>query len=577
MTILLDGQDFTQFISGVDEAKSDIIVTVTKKEAGRGISKKFTNELTFLGGPGGTGAFDYIKPILIDDPNGGNKSITIKMFDECCLDENGDPWLAFEGIIRGDSVDWCEGDCFCTGNAVEHTVETKKIDCLKSTTIFDNYAGFQSNNHPRMVYCDELRPNWLHHVVIILGIIVNIILLILTPIVAILSVIIQAICAIVNIVGGDCPDELADGILDDFQEFKELLNESIIGCGRVHPSPLVRNYINNVCNKCGIVWNSSILKNASSDYYNTVYMSAPMEKGTRDNTVKWIDENKPLLTGEGLLEQLTLPFNAEYHYVNGVLYFERKDFFYNRPIWVDYDTLKQEDRIEGKLCYQWRADEKSAFARFSYTPDPVDAVGNEAINFYSDIVEWNQPFNDLQKGQREVILPFGPTRWRKDGIDPDVLGNYEANPFYGNLISQFNDAIILQKGVAFQPRLLIWDGKNLGSQYNYVRKYTMPGYPMSPSQNYNFPYHFNEYNVAANTAYPPNQPNMGIYGRFYTIDHPKLFADKGKTFSMTFRFNCEELRNFDIFKNIQLPSAQGRINEVQINYSKRTMEITGDL
>lgn len=566
--IEIDGVDFTGDVSGIAKVR----VSTSKKDGDNKITKRFTNELTFM-----RAAYTYMKPILIDNPLGKNASCAVKIYDTCCKDDDGNYFLVFEGVIRGDSIDWCIGDCFFTGQCLEHTEATKKIDCLKSTLITDNWNGIMTASHPRMTYCDELRPNWLHDVVIILGIIINIILLILTPIVAILSVIISTVCFLVDLFGGDCPDELEDGILDNFLEFKERLNESILGCGRQHPSPLVRTYISNVCDKCGIPWQSSILKNPASDYFNTVYLYAPSDKGTRDTTVKIIERNTPIHTGETFLQELTTPFNADFNVKSGVLYFERKDFFWNNPNWIEANNVP----LDGKVCLHWRDDDKVAFLNIKYTEDPVDKVANEARDFYREIVEWNSPFNDLQKGFKDVQIPYGPTRWRKDGIDRDVIGTYAGAPFFSGLIAQFDDAIIMASGNAFQARLLIWDGISLTD--SFVKKYSIAGYPLNSSQNYNYPYQLHEHNVIANTIYASNAPGQSIYARFHSIDNPKVSPDLGKDFDFQFQFDCEHLRTFDIFKNVGIYNddgsymGSGRMEEVAFDFEKRLCTVSGKI
>lgn len=562
MRILIDGADMTEFVDGI----KDVSITHQKKDGENKSSKKFTKELTFFGD-----AYDHMKPILIDSPFGKNNFCSVKIYDTCCKDDDGNEFLVFEGAVRGDTIDWCEGDCFFKGTCIEHTEATKKIDCLKTTLIWDNWNGFMSKAHPRMTYCDELRPNWLHHVVIILGILSTFTLYILTPIVAVISVIVTAVCFLVDLFGGDCPDELEDGILDDYINFINLFKQNILGCGRQHPSPLVRDYISNVCDKCGIPWSSTVYKNPTSDYYNTVYMYAPVEKGTRDTSVKMIEKNLPNHTLETFLEQLKAgPLNLDWNVKNGVLYIERKDFFWTNVSWIDTNNID----LDGQICYKWRDEEKPAFADLAYTEDPVDQCGNEAKERYWEIIEWNVPFNELQKGKLEARFPFGMSRWRKDGIDPDVIGAYSGAPFFSGVIAQYNDALIMQSGVCFQPKLLIWDGSSLVS--SFVKKFFIAGSPILPGQNYNAPYHMDEYGVATNTMYPTTQPFMSAYGRFWSIENPKTNPDKGKNFNFTFNFTCDQLQDFDIFKNVDLSEGSGRIDEVTFTYGeKRQCKVTG--
>ena len=575
VTIKLDGVIYDDPVDGL----SSIRTRIQKKRSDNKLQKSFSEELVFHGQ-----AYEYIKQQLIDDPQGRLKKIRFEMFDLCCLDDTGNPLLVFEGIIRGDSIDWCDGECFVSTQIIEETDDTQKIDCMKSTLIFDNRNGFQSQDHPRVTYCLELRPSVIHDLFIILGWILILVLTILYPIAAIVFVIvtvINAIISVINLLGGNIDKIDFDGddttnVLEEYTNLINLLKQSILGCGRQHPSPLVRDYVKNACDICGMTFQSSIYNDPSSDYYNAVYYNAPVEKGTRDTSIKYIIENKPIKTLEGFLEDLKLVHNADYEVKNGVLYFERKDFFWDGDIWVDTEDLKSRGLlIDDKVCYSWRDDPEAAFARLSYTEDPVDWVGNEARDRYNDIVEWNSPFNSLQVGPKEYILPFGMCRFRGDGIDRDVYEAYAGAPFFAGTIASFNNVVIQNNGTNFQPKLLIWDGVSLSNAK--IKRYGITGFPIPTNKNYNFPYLFNEFWLLPNSIYPSDHPDIGLYGRFFSIDNPKVQPDRGLDFEFGINFanNCEIIRKFSIDKSVQLPVGEGRIENVDIDWTNRIIDVKG--
>lgn len=574
MIIKLNGIEFTSSgnrpeVEGLDKT---FTVNIRKKTEKKLQAKNITGELTFV-----RGAFDLIKQELIDHANARMNKVDVLILDDCCLDDDGNPSVAFEGILQANRINWCDGDCFCTGQPVEHTDDTLLYDCFRTTLIADDRNGFRSQNHPRMTYCNELRPDWFHDFVLIVGILLNLLLAILTPIVFLLSIIVQIICFIATVVPGvSCPTGLQNGILDDYLAFMNQLNEIIVGCGRQHPSPLVRAYILNACNICGISFQSTILNNPTSEYYNSVYFNAPVEKGTRDLGVKYIDINYPIHNGESFMEELKEVFAADWTVRNGVLIFEREDWFWTGNQWIDLQDIINANKLEGKVCYTWRDTNKYAYARFEYSLDAVDVCGNEARERHNDIVEWNNPVNEIQNGEYSLRLAYGMTRYRGDGIDRDVLSTWQNAPFLSSVISQYDDVIIMDKGVAFQPKLLIWDGADINN--GRVKKYSIPFHPVIPSENFNFPYMFNETNVSANTIYPTNQPNMGIYGRFHAWKNPKVSIDRGQEFTFTFMYDCEHIRNFDIYKNVRFPSGEfGRMEDVTIDYTNKTITVKGNI
>ena len=209
------------FIEGLD----DFSVSHDLDENGNEM-KKVSNTLVWHGG-GVTGSpFEIFKADLIDDPEGKNKSIPVEFFDNCC----GDPKSIFKGVVKGDSLRWCDGQCFIEAEAIEDDTDDRALDCLESTLIFDNRNGFQSQVHPRVTYCNELRPNWLHDVILILGIIVNIIQLILIPVVSVVAFVIALFT--LGAAGGL-------SLINDYIALIPALKEAITGCGRQHPSPIV--------------------------------------------------------------------------------------------------------------------------------------------------------------------------------------------------------------------------------------------------------------------------------------------------------------------------------------------------
>lgn len=518
-------------------------------------------------------AYEIINTNIIQNPEGKNAYLPVQIYEDTCCDS---PILLFEGIIRGDSVDWCYGKCECTVSLIEQTAETEKLNCLKSTLVFDNWNNFQSDDHPRLKYCVELRPEVVAYVILILGQILNIIFYVLYPIAFVILLIIEAVNALIDLFGGDPID--FDGneqtnFMQEFLNWIDNLNQRIVACGRVHPSPFVRSYIQNACGKCNISWQSSIYKNSTSDYYNAMYMSAPVEKGTYDDDVKYIVKNAPYKTLTGFLDDLKLVHNADYDVIDGVLYFERKDYFYSGDIFVSYLSLDGVQRIKDTLCCRFRDEERPAYGRFEYSLDAMDVCGNEAAERYKEIVEWNQPYSPLQAGAKEVFLPFGTPRFRDDGIDPDILQGFQGNGGFGGTILAHQGVMILSNHLAFQPKLLIWDGVDL--TFARVKKYDIAGFDVPANENYNYPYLFTEFNSEPNTAYPSTQPGTALYPRFYSIDNPKLILDEGEEFTFSFYYDCESLSTAKTARFVQLPNGVGRIQSLTVNLDEKYITIQG--
>lgn len=580
--IVLDGQelDIVNDVSG--ELKTVVEIRDSDDQENR--VRAVSNSYTLTGA-----AYNIVAASFIDDPNGKNNELLVKIYDVGCCETDT---LLFEGRLISDNVKWCYDECTCDVIFEEYTETTKAIDCVKSTLIYDNRNGFQSIQHPRMRYCIEPRPDVVFFFIMAVGEILNLLLIILTPIVAALSLlngILQAIEDTINLIPGvninitfDFDGNSSTNLLQEFQNWRNQLNERLVGCGRAHPSPLVRDYIQNVCGICGLQFQSSIYNDPASDYYNAVVMFAPVAKGSLNEGVFWIDANLLIKTLDQFLNDLKPVHNAKWEIQNGVLYFERKDFFDDGLPFVNYEALSTQERITEKLCIEWRNEDRPAYLQCQYQMDAIDSTANDALNDYNETVEWNNPYSSLQVGKRDVVLFFAPTKFRYDGTDEDAFDQFSGG-FLGDVINANRRNIILQKHLTALPRLIIWD-TNTPRHTARAKTYPLlspPGWsPYPGSIRYNWPYQFNQFATAPNTAYPSNEPNTGLYTRFYAWENPKLFRDLGKSFSFSFKYSCGELNAALTAQYVQLPIGEntiGRISNISVNLESKTIIIQGNV
>lgn len=578
--IKIGGIPITTEIDGIKKAG----ISEDRKNANGFIGRKLTGELTFYPGPDPKDpgdAYRILKAAFIDHPNGRHETLDFKYYSDCCHDTNGQPYLFFDGELRGDSINFCDEDCYIKCSAFE---KTRKADCIRSTLIFDDALGFQSQEHPKFPYCIEYRPGILQAFVLSIIATTYFAFLPLKLIVAILSVIVRVICKIVDLVGGDCPDELEDGILDDYNEFWNKIIESGVGCGRKQPAPLVRDYINNVCNICNqkaaengdtsppLQFKSSILNDPASEYFNTCFLFAPIKKGRRKKDFNWENENRPIYSLTGFLDLIKDPFSADYNIIEDKLIFEREDTFYTDPAlqWVDYTHLKNEGRISKFICYSYSPEENPSYLAIKHADDPTDWVGNEAREIYDYIQEWNSPYRSTQKGALEKNFQFGRSRYRNDDLDDDIISAFDkvfqlfpkdARP------SNYAKALLLNNGTCNMPKLLAWDGQSRAKAY-VVKNDSIPG-------KYNYPFHFTARGTQPDTAYPSDQPGCDMYGRFWAWKNPRTSASRKLRFEFSFNYTCEELRSYRIYKTVNTPEGTGIIENAEIRDQERTIKITG--
>lgn len=584
--VVLNGEEVKPAdIAGDPDAKT---IYETEGDDGASLLKAVSGELTFYGR-----AWEIIRDNLITPVDGRLREIPFLLFDTC-----SDPdFQAFTGVVRGELIKWCHGECSARTTVLESTETSAAMDCLKSTLIYDNHSGFQTQAHPRMRYCDEIRPEWLHVVVLLLGQFAMLTLDLLTPVIYAVSAVVYALNQIIqvinDIVPGDGPLGTIDldgdpntNIFQEWQNIRSGIQETLIGCGRAHPSPLVRSYITNVCSKCGIAFQSSILNNANADYWNMVLWFAPVEKGTRDDSIPYLLDNTPNWSGEMLLDRLKQVFNGRYgiRMIGGVptLVFERRDQLQGTQVWVDYSQLLAADRITEPLCFNYSKEQPPAYLHIGYSEDGMDEPGNEARRFYRRIVEWNQPFNPVQTKSKEKQFQFGMLRNRRDGIGSDLLDSWVIYPSLTSAVNQYGHAMKVSRGIAQLPKLLIWNGNLVEGE---VRRGYDPGqdggtaFGKPPSETYNFPLNVSTFNVPPNVAIAADAPNTDVYGRFHAIDNPKVLNERGIDWKFEFEYTQAHLETIDLFSTVPLPlwggTYPGRISRVTINHTQGTILVAG--
>ena len=586
ISIKLNGQWITGRIDGTDSFNVQMSLNSETNQP----AQSFSSELTFY-----DDGYSILKTALIDDPNGFNNTVPIEIFDTCCND------AVFVGVIRGDAIDWCEPKCFISANVIQ---ETPAFNCIQSTIIWDDWNGFLGVPRPAMRYCIEQSNVFIQvllgYLAFLIYFTIDIILIpITTALMAIFSVVF-VICSIVCAIPGtdctqsDCNNNYSPGtVFTTYLNVIGTINAFLIPCGRFHPSALVRDYINNVCGKCGLTFQSSILNDPASPYWNTVLMAGQVNRGRKkgDGNYTLISENLPVETLETLLNNILKPvFNAEWRLYGNTLIFERKDYFQTTSQWIDaVGLLAQKKILNSEICFSWIDRERPSFGDFKYIPDSTDAAGSEAINRWSDIVEWNVPYNPAQKGKKEVLLNLTPVRTREDRIGRFLFENsgffnfYEfmenalggfINTYAGGAYSQYSRAILLSQHTFLNYKLVVWNGNIPNGEVagGYPDVFTggtvsdMNG-PILPFYRINYPFWFVE------------GRNNNLYSLFHYIDDPRNPAATQFNFNFNFEFECSDLQSFDWSKTISLLKngniVSGRPTEITINFNNRTISVQG--
>lgn len=520
ITFYVTGQDysgnyvaFSKLLTGKVDGLKDIEITRRRKPENAS-NGGFSSEMTFYGD-----GYDIIKEFLIDAENGRTAYIDVTINDSCCLSAK-----PIYGIIRGDEIEWYEGRCYVRATVKENSLRTQALACLDSTMIWDNTYGFKSDTHPRIDYFTGV--NELLYVITVLF---DVLQVILFPIIAIISYLRGIINKIHKFFGGTLKDPgnaNLDDLFKDYLKWMQDIHQMRSGTGRVHPAPFARDYIKNACKKCGLTFQSTILNNPQSLYYNTAYLYAPSQKGVKDDSsIYWIEDNRPLLSATNFLNEIKQAHNAEWIVANGKLIYERKDKIEAQNDSINYSLLGE--RVIDIILYEWAKHETPASVTFTYSEDFSDELGNEARTKYFTLDRnYNAPTSPMRSGYKTYALPFGAPAFKES--DNEILS-------LANHLSSMPKLLLLKNDYRAKAKVL-----NGNRAYRFI----------------------------------PDEGN-NIYADFFHIEDTRNSNAIKYNFSFSFRYECDELAMFDTLATVTLPIGTGEIEEITFKPNERTMTIKG--
>lgn len=336
-------------------------------------------------------AFEYVYDWLLSAPCNMLNAVEVKIVDLFCKNQ----YRLFE--IKADNLTYAPIDKPC-----EFEVRLREQDlvwhCVHKTFIWDNHQHWFEDNsakeHPCFLTCVEPRPRIVSSVR--LGVLVFIETM---PIVS----------SIVNLGGDDDARRVLD--IDNFV-----------------PSPLVRDYIKNCTDKCGLGMDTMFDDIPANDYKN-VCIFYPISGGKfwhsneSDNILSpalwFFFENRWLITLADFLDSLKKVFKAEWYVTpnNKLIFHPQIDFDNSAAI---YDFTIDGNFPVYELEYTFDGTKKPAYGRYQYQPDGADMASQEISIMYNDLTDYDGPANNpMLEGEKTNNFEFAPTGFVRDGRAPD--------------------------------------------------------------------------------------------------------------------------------------------------------------
>lgn len=562
MQILINGIQVN--LNDFDGTEQIVFNYQRKQESGEsGLS--FAPELIVAGE-----TFTLLYNLLINQPNPELTQATFDVYDDCCVTDAGDPVYLFKGIVNGKDVNWCEfPNCQMTITVLDNSEDAQALACLKNIFPWDKKPAFGGGaltlgedtfrTAPKMDYCIDVRPGFLQEILFIFSIIL---IFALSPIILLVGTIISLVNNEIN------------GFLFLFDEISKI----ITGCGFKHKTPFVHSYMRNMCDICGLNFQSSIF-GPSAPYHNTVRMDAAFKPGRKLDVfvLRAYEENKPNLNGLQFLDEFK-QFNMDWKVSGNALIIERKDYF-SGGVWVDTEQLADSEIIE--ICFDALEDPVPAFAEYQYNKDGVDNTGDETNpNWVEKAIDWNSPPNPSQRGLYSVNFNYSTAQFREDSGRDDVSAL--DKPFYKSVFTGLNDfegTMLMERGVCNFPRLLMWDSTSGLDNGRVVR------YPSIVDDTYDYNI---DWWVKLNYQDGNGVFRDTLYQRFLEIDNPRVSGIKRRGYTLKFSVignGCQYIKGLDVYETDKLDKlvrlrkggtyVLGTIETIEYNWSRLEITVTG--
>lgn len=333
-------------------------------------------------------AYQFIYDILEGSPCGTLNSVEVMLTDELCKKR----YRTFE--IKADNLGNSPFGAPC-----EYRVKLREADpiwhCIHKTFIWDNWQNWfidgSTKQHPCFLTAVESRPRLLASARMGLSI---------------FGRTIPVVSAFFNETD------------DAFRRIQNVDN--------FVDSPLIRDYITNVCQKCGLDIDT-IFHDPANPYYNAC-LYFPLSGAIHVNAgsavtspALWFHfENRWNITLAELLDKLKPVFNAEWYVTpNNTLVFQPEAIFadlQNSPVIDLTDPALATKWDNTTLDYNFNGQKKPAYGRYQYSADGSDLASQEAQPLYNDIVDYDGPANNLMlEGNVSKTFEFAPTAAVRDG------------------------------------------------------------------------------------------------------------------------------------------------------------------
>lgn len=491
--LFINGKDVTDYAEGLQ----DLSVSFVLNESNRTVSYAASATITLHGA-----GYNVVKPLMSDWSQEYKAVVYV---------EDLQP---LEMTVSGRNLN----DCGCTAELALQTNTENKIAYEKiARTIISDGAFWPvlagQGGVAKIPYCNE--PNFLSYVILSFYILFR-------PLIGFIQLVISL---------------FTDISFDDFGNI-------VLGCSKYHFAANINKSIKYKTDQAGIGWSSDILQVQFKDLH---LLDAYGYEGRSkyENNQPTFDTSYVLnYTAPQILDLLREVFNADYRIIDGVLYFERKDWFAAHAYRIEYTEIED-------YCVELYSEMLYNSIRFDYSGDAMDETAQQVHRRYNGRKDLNPSNWPTLKEARQISPKFSTSRFVSDGYGDQVVRKFRKSPWVGSSI--IHD-LVLARGQAYELRLL---DLQPGSGYRKP-KYRQIG---------------NDFMYQDRLSFLGVQPQVTtLWSQYYSIDDPythKRFIIRELTIKP--KNICDAIQKIqDKSLNVYIDTPYGRAVPNEIEYQAQT-------
>jgi hypothetical protein len=332
------------------------------------------------------------------------------------------------GIIQPQNVDDdCEEGCVLSvtpikDTRVEECLMSQLIDNINPQTNFFAERPFLSTapppyQHPVFCYCKHNHYFLYTAFIVLFAVTVSATFGTALPIIAI---------GLILLLGG------AGNVLDLFNNLR--------GCDEKVTAPFIRDLLENAAVPCGVTIDNTIHA-AGSVYYNDCLFSlAGGEGDPLTNPHAWYSfANSLNWTMRDLLEFICKYYNGKFRLEGNVLKIRHKSENFNAGYVFDISSLQ--------LCCNYNGDMRHNYGEYEHQRD--EGKGNEALNLYDDIVQFNNFPNPNNRLGLRRQFDTAAVRFYDDGLGSNRISKIENSNVGGLIFSALISTIEFLSSLPF--------------------------------------------------------------------------------------------------------------------------------